>query len=121
MDTAIRYRIFKLLEVNPELTQRELAQELGVSLGKANYCLKALINKGSIKVENFRRSKSKINYLYKLTPQGIEEKARVTRRFLQRKMEEYELIQAEIEQLQREVEQFQHPKSSFVDSVDRKK
>ena len=77
---------------------------MGVSLGKANYCLKALIDKASVKVENFRRSRSKINYLYKLTPQGIEEKARVTRRFLQRKMQEYEHIQAEIERLQREVE-----------------
>jgi len=108
MDTATRYRIFKLLEANPQLTQRQLAHELGISLGKANYCLKALIEKGSVKVENFRRSRRKVNYLYKLTPQGFEEKARVTRRFLQRKIAEYEQIQAQIEQLRQEVEQATH-------------
>lgn len=98
------YKIFKLVEANPQISQRRLACELGISLGKANYCLKALIEKGALKVANFRSSKNKKAYLYRLTPKGIEEKTHVTLRFLKRKREEYESLKYEIEQLQREAE-----------------
>jgi len=85
------------------VTQRELASELGVSLGKANYCLKALMDKGFIKARNFHNSNNKRAYLYKLTPTGIEAKARISVAFLRRKMDEYEHLKEEIEQLQTEV------------------
>lgn len=98
-----RYKIFKLVETNPEISQRELARELGISLGKVNYCLKALIEKGLIKAGNFRNSKNKMAYVYKLTPTGIEEKANVTVRFLKRRMREYELLQQEISELRKEI------------------
>lgn len=94
------YKILKLIEDNPEVSQRELAKKLGISLGKANYCLNALIEKGALKASNFRNSKNKKAYMYKLTPQGIEDKAAVTMRFLKRKMQEYEVIKTELEQLQ---------------------
>src|SRR5690554_3822934 len=99
-----RYKILKRLEANPDISQRELAEELGVSLGKVNYCLKALIEKGQIKAKNFRNSANKKRYLYKLTPAGIESKARLTARFLKRKMVEYEALKLEIEQMQNELE-----------------
>jgi EPS-associated MarR family transcriptional regulator len=97
-----RYKILKLVSDNPEISQRELAQQLGVSLGRANYCLKALIEKGLLKASNFRNSKNKLAYMYLLTPHGIEEKAAITIRFLQHKMQEYEVLQSEIEELRRE-------------------
>jgi EPS-associated MarR family transcriptional regulator len=99
-----RYKIFKLVEANPEISQRQLARELGISLGKANYCLKALIEKGQLKMRNFRNSKRKITYMYLVTPKGIEEKSHVTARFLKRKLQEYESLQKEIEQLRNEVQ-----------------
>ncbi len=99
----IRYRLLKYLAEHPEATQRELAQELGVSLGKANYCLKALMAKGWVKVRNFRNSKKKAAYLYILTPKGIEEKVNVTSAFLRRKVAEYDLLSKEIERLTAEV------------------
>lgn len=98
------YRLLKLLEVNPHMSQRDLAQAMGVSLGKINYCLKALVEKGFVKLENFRRNEDKRMYAYLLTPKGIEEKARVTLAFLQRKLAEYEAIRGEIEELRKEVE-----------------
>lgn len=85
------------------MTQRELAFELGFSVGKANYVLKALIERGLVKARNFKNSRNKAAYAYYLTPVGMEEKARVTLRFLKRKMEEYEVIRIEIEDLKREV------------------
>jgi EPS-associated MarR family transcriptional regulator len=97
-----RYRILKRLAEDPDASQRELAQELGISLGKVNYCLKALIDKGLLKVNNFRTSDNKRAYMYYLTPKGIKEKAKVTVRFLQRRMAEYESLKSEIEQLKRE-------------------
>ncbi len=100
-----RYRIFKLVEANPEISQRELARELGISLGKANYCLKALIEKGLLKAGNFRNSQNKMAYVYKLTPSGIEEKTNVTMRFLKQKMSEYETLKSEIEFLRQEAQQ----------------
>jgi len=91
------------LEVRPDITQRELADALGVSVGKVNYCLKALISKGWIKANNFKNHKNKMAYAYLLTPKGIENKAQITVRFLKRKLEEYEALKQEIEQLQQEV------------------
>jgi EPS-associated MarR family transcriptional regulator len=99
----IRYRLLKYLTEHPEATQRQLAGELGISLGKVNYCLRALIQKGLVKAGNFRRSKDKSKYLYVLTPKGIEEKMDVTSSFLRRKMAEYDLLAREIENLTKEV------------------
>jgi EPS-associated MarR family transcriptional regulator len=99
-----RFKIFKLVEANPEISQRELARELGISLGKVNFCLKALIEKGLLKANNFRNSKNKISYVYKLTPKGLEEKANVTVRFLKQKMTEYESLKTEIEFLRQEAQ-----------------
>ncbi len=93
----------RLLEANPDLTQRQLADALGVSVGGLNYCLKALIQKGFVKVNNFRQSKNKFGYVYLLTPAGAREKARLTASFLQRKMQEYEVIKVEIETLTKDV------------------
>ena len=104
LDEATHYRLLKLLQENPELTQRELAEAAGVSLGKINYCLKALIEKGLIKAANFKNNPNKKAYAYLLTPKGIEEKARITVSFLRRKREEYEIIKQEIADLQREVQ-----------------
>jgi EPS-associated MarR family transcriptional regulator len=104
----VRYKLLKLLEPNPKLSQREVAKELGISLGKVNYCLKALIDKGLIKAANFKNSGNKTAYRYLLTPRGFEEKARVTARFLQIKMREYEALKAEIEEIRIEAEQQAH-------------
>lgn len=99
----IELRTLRLLEVNPHLTQRELASELGLSLGKTHYVVKALIDVGWLKLSNFRRSDNKLGYAYLLTPQGVLEKAAITRRFLIRKQAEYEKLREEIEQLELEV------------------
>lgn len=99
MKDEIAYKLLKLIEAEPHLSQREIAEKMGVSLGKTNYCLKALIDKGFIKLQNFYNNKRKSAYIYLLTPQGIEEKAAVTYRFLQRKINEYESIKKEIESL----------------------
>jgi EPS-associated MarR family transcriptional regulator len=98
------YKVFKILETNPAISQRELAEELGVSLGKTNYCLKALIDKGLLKTRNFKNSDNKRAYLYVLTPHGIEAKAKISVRFLARKLAEYEALKAEIEQLKAELD-----------------
>ena len=102
MPEYTHYKVLKILEQNPQVSQRELAKELGVSLGKANYCLKALIEKGLVKANNFKNSSNKLAYIYVLTPSGIEAKAKISVQFLQRKMEEYEALGTEIEQLKRE-------------------
>ncbi len=99
-----RYELIRLLEANPEMSQRDVARELGISLGKTNYCLRALMQKGLIKAANFKNSQNRTAYMYLLTPRGIEEKAKLTLRFLQIKMHEYETLRVEIKQLQREVE-----------------
>lgn len=98
----LRYRILKQLEANPAISQRELADATGVSLGRVNYCLRALIEKGLIKVDNFRRKDNKLAYAYLLTPAGIADKIVVTHRFLQRKLAEYDALKAEIEALRNE-------------------
>jgi|SRR6185436_19244840 EPS-associated MarR family transcriptional regulator len=99
----IRYHLLKYLEEHPSATQREVAQALGVSVGKANYCLRALIDKGWVKARNFRNSNNKAAYLYVLTPRGIEEKVEVTLSFLRRKRDEYDRLAEEIERLTDEV------------------
>lgn len=96
------FRVMRLLQANPDLTQRELANQLGVSVSSLNYCLKALKEKGWVKRQNFSQSKNKFGYVYILTPSGLAEKAALTNRFLQRKLHEYESIKAEIEALQSE-------------------
>jgi EPS-associated MarR family transcriptional regulator len=97
-----RYKILKALEKNPEISQRDLARELGVSLGRANYCLKALIDVGLLKVSNFKNSKNKLAYMYLLTPSGVKEKSAITERFLKAKLQEYASLEAEIEALRAE-------------------
>ena len=97
-----RYRILKLLEAEPHASQRRIADELGISLGRVNYCVNALIAKGLVKVNNFRNNANKRAYLYLLTPKGIEEKARVTVQFLKTKLGEYETLKRELEELERE-------------------
>ena len=99
------YKLMKLIEESPNLSQREIAQRMGISLGKANYCLKALIEKGYVKARNFYKSSNKVAYIYFLTPLGIEEKTRVTYRFLKIKMKEFEDIKDEIARLKSETEQ----------------
>jgi len=101
------YKLLKLLQDRPSISQRELSKELGVSLGKANYCIKALLERGWIKMENFKNSRNKAAYAYLLTPQGIERKAVIAVRFLHRKTVEFEAIKQEIEQLRQEVAQQQ--------------
>lgn len=97
------FRVMRILQDNPDLTQRELAEKLGISVGGLNYCLKALMEKGLVKMKNFATSKNKFGYVYVLTPSGMAEKAAITHRFLQRKMDEYETLKAEIEALKSEV------------------
>ncbi|MBX3588565.1 MAG: MarR family EPS-associated transcriptional regulator [Ramlibacter sp.] len=98
------FRVMRILQYNPDITQRELADQLGVSVGGLNYCLKALVQKGWVKIQNFSHSKNKFGYVYMLTPSGIAEKAALTNRFLKRKMEEYDALRSEIEALKAESE-----------------
>ncbi len=98
----LRYQLLKELESNPGVSQRELAKIVGVSLGKTNYCLKALIEAGWVKAGNFARSDNKMNYAYLLTPVGLTEKAAVTVRFLRKKQVQYKQLEQEIAQLKKE-------------------
>ena len=102
-ETEEPFKLLREIEANPQMTQRELSSRLGLSLGKINFLIKVLIEKGFIKADNFKNSQNKIAYLYFLTPSGIEEKAKITYRFLKRKMEEYEKLEEEIQQLKKEV------------------
>ena len=97
------FRIMRLVDEQPDISQRELAEKVGISLGALNYCLKALMDKGFVKLENFQNSKHKFKYAYILTPSGIEEKVSITGRFLKRKLQEYEALKAEIDTLKSEV------------------
>ena len=90
------FNILRKIQKKPNSSQRELAKELGFSLGKLNYCLKGLQNKGLIKIQNFKRNPKKINYLYILTPKGISTKTRLTINFMKRKMQEYDQLKSEI-------------------------
>ena len=100
----IHLDLLRKLEVNPEYTQRELSQEMGVSLGKINYCMKKLIEKGWVKLSNFGKNPNKASYAYLLTTKGLEEKARLTLTFLKIKMEEYEMLKDEINALKKDTE-----------------
>jgi len=98
-EQGFHYHLLKLIEERPEISQRELARELGLSLGKINYCLKAFIARGLVKIDNFRRSDNKLAYAYLLTPKGIEEKARITVEFFRDVEAEYEMLKREVESL----------------------
>ena len=104
----MHYRLMRLLEADPRVSQRDIARQLGISLGKANYCLRALIEKGWIKASNFTNNQNKAAYMYLLTPRGLEEKAVLTMQFLQAKMREYETLRAEIKEIQREAKASSH-------------
>ena len=97
------FRVLRMLQDNPDMTQREIAEKLGISTSGLNYCLNALIDKGLVKVHNFSQSKNKFGYIYVLTPKGIAEKALLAGRFLKRKMTEYDQLQSEIEALKLEM------------------
>jgi len=99
-----QYKLLKLLAERPEAPQRELARELGISLGKVNYCLQALIQKGYVKAGNFKKSGNKAAYLYLLTPRGVKAKAQISARYLERKVAEYEALKAEIAALRADIE-----------------
>jgi len=103
----IHLDLLRKLEVNPKYTQRELSQEMGVSLGKINYCMKKLIEKGWIKLSNFSHNPNKVGYIYLLTPKGIEQKTRLTFAFLAIKLEEYEILKNEISKLKQDAEKLQ--------------
>jgi len=113
----LRFKIIRRLEADPHLSQRALAKELGISLGRVNYCLQALMQKGLIKAGNFHHSKNKRMYMYILTPHGIEEKAKATVRFLQRKVKENETLVAEIQQLRGEIAAMDQRTSQKVERV----
>jgi len=98
-----RYKLIRLLEANPHVSQRDAARELGISLGNLNYCVQALIKKGWVKVARFKSSRNKVAYRYLLTARGIQEKAALTAQFLRIKTREYENLRAEIRQLRREI------------------
>jgi len=99
-----RYHVLRLLHGNPELSQRDVARRLSVSLGTVNYCVRALIGKGWLKVVNFKNSHNKAAYMYLLTPSGVEQKGRLTLKFLRLKVREYEALRAEIRRMRREAE-----------------
>ncbi|MES2399998.1 MAG: MarR family EPS-associated transcriptional regulator [Pseudomonadota bacterium] len=112
------FEVLRVLQANPCINQRTLANTLGISLGKTNYCLKALIGKGLVKVQNFRSSNNKLAYSYLLTASGIAEKANLTARFLKRKVVEYETLSREIEQLRNELEDpGYNPGASFKSGI----
>jgi EPS-associated MarR family transcriptional regulator len=102
----MRYKLMRLLEANPGTSQRELARELGISLGKTNYCLQALVRKGLVKATNFKNSHNKAAYMYLLTPRGVESKATLTMKYLQIKIREYEALRVEIEEVRREAQRY---------------
>ena len=107
IDQELEYRALKILEQQPDLTQRQLSDSLGVSLGKTNYLLKSLIDIGWVKLDNFQKCNNKLGYAYLLTPMGVAEKAAITLRFLNRKKQEYNDLHKEIARLQQEVQQQQ--------------
>ena len=103
MNEETSYMLFKLIEDNPCISQRELAKAMGISLGKTNYCLKGLMDKGWLKARNFKNSNNKIAYAYVLTPKGLREKIKITARYLKRRVSEFESLKSEIEKLRQEV------------------
>jgi EPS-associated MarR family transcriptional regulator len=103
-----RYKVMRLIETQPGMSQREVARALGISLGKVNYCLQALVERGLVKATNFKNSQNKAAYMYLLTPRGFEEKTRLAVRFLKIKMDEYERLREEIEQMRLDTGQDPH-------------
>lgn len=103
-EDGIRYHLLKMMHLDGQMSQRQMAEAMGVSLGKINYCIKELIGRGLVKIDRIKNSKNKLGYIYVLTPQGIEAKARITVRFLQAKHREYEAIKKVINELHEEVE-----------------
>ena len=110
----IRFRVLRALEQQPDMSQRQLAEQLGVSLGKTNYLLRALVEKGLLKARNFRNSQNKLAYAYLLTSSGIARKAELTRGYLERKTAEYEALKVEIERLQADLATIPCPSSSLA-------
>ncbi len=104
----VRYKLLRLLDSNPEASQRDVARELGISLGKVNYCLQSLVQRGWVKARNFKNSRNKAAYMYFLTPRGIEAKAKVAARFLQIKMNEYDALRDEINRIRAELGKMQN-------------
>jgi EPS-associated MarR family transcriptional regulator len=113
IEEETRFRIMRILQENSDLTQREMAEKLGMSLGGLNYCLNALIDKGFVKMQNFSNSKNKFKYVYLLTPMGIAENLALTNRFLNRKMQEYHLLKLDIEALKAQLDYNQSHLSSL--------
>jgi len=107
----IYYKIMRIIQEDPRLTQREMAQKIGVSLGGLHYCLKALINKGLVKIQNFNNAENKYKYLYILTPKGIKEKSLLTYFFFDKKIQEYEYLKGELENLKEEIKNLQLKKT----------
>ena len=97
-DNQDHFNVLRKINSKPKSTQRELAEELGFSLGKLNYCLQSLKDKGFVKIKNFKKNPNKINYIYVLTPKGISEKSKLTINFMKRKMEEYDELKKEIKE-----------------------
>jgi len=118
-EQEIRYRLLKVLSQDPNLGQRDMAKTMGISLGKVNYCVSELASKGWIKITRFKSAKKKIPYTYMLTPKGLEEKGRLTLRFLKRKLSEYEEIKKQIRELHCEAQEegFDNPGSELSDAV----
>lgn len=99
----VDFRVLRLIEKRPDVSQREIAKELDISLGAVNYCLRALIEKGHVKVANFRKSRNKIGYIYALTPQGVTQRAHLAMRFIERKLDEYRKIKNEIDEIKNDM------------------
>ncbi|PCK10084.1 MAG: MarR family EPS-associated transcriptional regulator [Alteromonadaceae bacterium] len=104
LSDELRYKLLKSIESDPKISQRQLASQMGLSLGKVNYCIKALVDVGYVKLQNFTQSQNKLGYCYNLTPKGISEKSSVTMRFLKSKQDQYEALKVEIEVLRKEAE-----------------
>ena len=117
LDDETAYKLLKLVQADPNISQREIASELGISLGKANYCLKAVIERGWVKARNFYHSKNKRGYAYLLTSEGIKEKAQVTFRFLRYKMDEYAALETEISQIKKEAEILRKGEDTLKDEI----
>lgn len=115
INDEIEYQLLSILEKDPHITQRSLAKQTGMSLGKVNYCLRALVDVGVIKARNFYNNKQKSAYAYYLTPKGFQEKAQVTYRFLQQKIHEYELLKEQIAALRTEFSKGLHTKTTSID------
>ncbi len=117
-EQEIRYNLIKILSQETNLTQRDMAKKIGISLGKVNYCVSELAKKGFIEINRFKVSKNKIRYFYILTPRGVEEKSRLTLSFLKRKVSEYEEIKHQIRKLALEVEENNLPDNLETETLD---